>query len=83
VDVSTHLNPAAASQQPSKKTILAWNFQEAIGLSLDIPGGYAFVSDLSGSVYTVDLKCDIDGKHEKRVLIKDTGALTGLAYCNP
>ena len=83
VDVSSDLNPSATPRQPSQDTILAWKFQEAIGVSLNIPGESAFVSDMGGSVYTVGLKSDLDGKHEKNVLIDGLGWLTGLVHVNP
>lgn len=75
-NVSSELNPSAAAKGPSKDTIIASKFHEAIGLSLDLPGRRAFVADLNGSVYTVDLD---SGK--KETLIEDAGTVTGIVYC--
>ncbi|KAF7978247.1 hypothetical protein HWV62_1268 [Athelia sp. TMB] len=75
-DVSSELDPSAAPKGPSKDTIIAAKFHEAIGLSLDLPGRRAFVADLNGSVYTVDLD---SGK--KETLIEDAGTVTGIVYC--
>ena len=83
VDISTHLNLTATPQPPSENTILAWKFQEPVGVSLDTFAQTAFVSDLGGSVYTVSLNSDVDGKHEKKVLLDGLGWLTGLVYVNP
>ncbi|KZP11155.1 YWTD domain-containing protein [Athelia psychrophila] len=75
-DVSAPLNPGAAGKGPSRDTVVAAKFHEAIGLSLDLPGRRAFVSDLNGSVYAVDLESG-----RKEVLIEDAGIVTGIVYC--
>jgi len=75
-NVSSELDPGAEAKGPSKDTIIAGKFHEAIGLSLDLPGRRAFVADLNGSVYTVNLD---NGK--KDVLIEDAGTVTGIVYC--
>ncbi|KZP27081.1 hypothetical protein FIBSPDRAFT_853664 [Athelia psychrophila] len=75
-DISSPLEPSAAAKGPSKDTVVAGKFHEAIGLSLDLPGRRAFVADLNGSVYAVDLD---NGK--KEVLIEDAGTVTGIVYC--
>jgi DNA-binding beta-propeller fold protein YncE len=54
--------------------ILATRLHEAIGLAVDLEEGKAYVSDLAGGVYEVDLK---SGK--KRVLFAELGDLTGIA----
>ncbi|KZV92269.1 YWTD domain-containing protein [Exidia glandulosa HHB12029] len=64
-----------ATQGPAKSYILTNKFHEAIGLSLDLPNGRAFVTDLLGGVYAVDLD---SGK--KTVLIADAGTVTGCVY---
>ncbi|KZP27102.1 hypothetical protein FIBSPDRAFT_853696, partial [Athelia psychrophila] len=66
-------NDAAAAKAPSRDTVLAGKFHEAIGLSLDLPGQRAFVADLNGSVYAVDLDSG-----QKEVLIEDAGMITGI-----
>ena len=48
---------------------------EGIGIALDVPGNWMFVTDLGGSVYSAKL----DGS-EKRVLLYAQGNLTGVAY---
>ncbi|KZP17106.1 YWTD domain-containing protein [Athelia psychrophila] len=77
-DVSSPLEPngAAAAQGPSKDTIVASKFHEAIGLSLDLIGRRAFVADLNGSVYAVALDSG-----RKEVLFEDAGTVTGIVYC--
>lgn len=75
-DVSSEFDPAIPAKGPSKGTIVAAKFHEAIGLSLDLPGGRAFVADLNGSVYSVDLKSG-----HREVLIEDAGTVTGIVYC--
>ncbi|KZP17134.1 hypothetical protein FIBSPDRAFT_1047076 [Athelia psychrophila] len=77
-DVAAPLAPndVAAARGPSKDTIVAGKFHEAIGLSLDLPGRRAFVADLNGSVGAVDLDSG-----RKEVLIEDAGTVTGIVYC--
>jgi hypothetical protein len=82
-DISTNLNLTATPRPPSENTILARKFQEPVGVSLDTLAQTAFVSDLGGSLYTVSLKSDLEGKHEKKVLLDGLGWLTGLVYINP
>lgn len=54
--------------------ILATRFHETIGLSLDLEKGVAYVSDLAGGVYAIDLKT-----RKKKVLFPELGDLTGIA----
>ncbi|KZW00941.1 YWTD domain-containing protein, partial [Exidia glandulosa HHB12029] len=61
-----------ATQGPAKSYILTNKFHETIGLSLDLSNGRAFVTDLLGGVYAVDLN---SGK--KTVLIADAGTISG------
>ncbi|KZP17142.1 hypothetical protein FIBSPDRAFT_894539 [Athelia psychrophila] len=82
-DVSSPLEPntnvtndAAAAKGPSKDTVVAGKFHEAIGLSLDLPRHRTFVADLNGSVYAGDLDSG-----RKEVLIEDAGTVTGIVYC--
>ncbi|KZP17115.1 hypothetical protein FIBSPDRAFT_934217 [Athelia psychrophila] len=75
-DVCAPLEPWAGAKGPSKATIVAGKLHEAIGLSLDLPGRRAFVADLNGSVYAVDLDSG-----RKDVLIEDAGTVTGIVYC--
>lgn len=53
--------------------ILAHRFHEAIGLTLDSENNVAYVSDLSGGVYAVDLQT-----RKKTVLFPEMGDLTGI-----
>jgi hypothetical protein len=48
---------------------------EGIGIALDVPGNRMLVTDLTGSVYSVDL----DGKNQ-RTFLYIRGNLTSIAY---
>jgi DNA-binding beta-propeller fold protein YncE len=54
--------------------ILATRFHETIGLAVDKEGKKAYVSDLAGGVYEVDLV-----SRKKKVLFPELGDLTGIA----
>lgn len=54
--------------------ILASRFHETIGLALDLENRTAYVSDLAGGVYAVDLQT-----RKKKVLFPELGDLTGIA----
>ncbi|KZM22902.1 3-hydroxyacyl-CoA dehydrogenase [Ascochyta rabiei] len=54
--------------------VLATRFHEAIGLALDKEERKAYVSDLAGGVYEVDL-----ASRKKKVLFPELGDLTGIA----
>lgn len=54
--------------------ILATRLHEAIGLAVDFKEGKAYVSDLAGGVYEVNLK-----SRKKKVLFAELGDLTGIA----
>ncbi|KAK3695725.1 hypothetical protein B0T22DRAFT_456057 [Podospora appendiculata] len=54
--------------------IIARHFHEPIGLQLDVGRGRAYVTDLGGSVYEVDLQSG-----GKTVLCADEGCYTGIA----
>jgi hypothetical protein len=55
--------------------IVVKHLMDGIGLALDLGNGRMFVSDLAGSVYSVDL----DGSNKKPVVFAQ-GNLTGIAY---
>jgi sugar lactone lactonase YvrE len=57
-----------------KREILATRLHETIGLALDRRNQKVYVTDLSGGVYSVDLK-----NKEKKVLFPELGDLTGIA----
>lgn len=59
---------------PGPVEILATRLHEAIGLAVDTEQGKAYVSDLSGGVYEIDL-----GSRKKKVLFGELGDLTGIA----
>ncbi|KAK2046104.1 hypothetical protein LZ31DRAFT_583640 [Colletotrichum somersetense] len=59
----------------SQKETLAVRFHETIGLSIDRDAGLAYVTDLAGGIYTVDVKT-----REKRVLFTELGDITGIAW---
>lgn len=68
------LAAAAKAGQPLKSEILARRLHEAIGLAVDVESGKAFVADLAGGVYSIDLET-----REKTVLFPELGDLTGVA----
>lgn len=56
------------------REIVARGFREAIGFTIDAERAIAFVADLSGSIYKIDL-----ATQQKKILFTtDEGALTGL-----
>lgn len=61
------------SSRPQRE-ILATRLHETIGLALDHRGRKAYVTDLSGGIYSVDLKTK-----EKKVLFPELGDITGIA----
>jgi len=67
-----------AGFHPARRTdakILASNFNETIGVALDLPRGMMYITDLRGSLYSTK----IDGS-ERRVLGSGLGSLTGIAF---
>ncbi|KAK8087498.1 hypothetical protein PG994_002472 [Apiospora phragmitis] len=65
---------AATAEKPVKSDILARRLHEAIGLSVDHKNTKAYVTDLAGGVYSIDLETK-----EKTVLFPELGDLTGVA----
>ena len=61
-------------EKVSEIEILATRLHEAIGLAVDLKERKAYVSDLAGGVYEVDLK-----SKKKKVLFAELGDLTGIA----
>lgn len=68
------LNRAYVGEKRGAVEILATRFHEAIGLALDKKERKAYVSDLAGGVYEVDLQ-----SRKKKVLFPELGDLTGIA----
>lgn len=68
------LNRAYVGEKRGQVEILATRFHEAIGLALDKTERKAYVSDLAGGVYEVDLQ-----SRKKKVLFPELGDLTGIA----
>ncbi|KAF5679145.1 alcohol dehydrogenase [Fusarium heterosporum] len=62
------------TSETTQREILARRFHETIGLSLDKSASTAYVTDLSGGVYAVDLK-----SKSKTVLFPELGDITGIA----
>ncbi|KAJ8113474.1 hypothetical protein OPT61_g4407 [Boeremia exigua] len=54
--------------------ILSSRLHEAIGLAVDVGAGKAYVADLAGGVYEIDLV-----SRKKKVLFPELGDLTGIA----
>lgn len=59
-----------------EKEVVARNFHEAIGLSLDITRKHIYVTDLGGSIYS----CSLDGKSKKTLFTDEDRAFTGVTY---
>ena len=68
-------NRAPIDAKPDRPEIVFDHLQEAIGITLDIPGDRMFMTDMAGSIYMAKL----DGS-EKRPLRGVQGNLTGIAY---
>lgn len=68
------LNRAYVGEKKGQVEILATRLHEAIGLALDRAERKAYVSDLAGGVYEVDLQ-----SRKKKVLFPELGDLTGIA----
>ena len=68
-------NRASVDAKPDEPEIVFDHLEEAIGITLDIPGDRMFMTDMAGSVYTAKL----DGS-EKRPLLGVQGNLTGIAF---
>ncbi|KAK8133426.1 hypothetical protein PG984_005438 [Apiospora sp. TS-2023a] len=71
------LAAATKAEQPLKSEILARRLHEAIGLSVDHKNQKAYVADLAGGVYSIDLET-----REKTVLFPELGDLTGVALAH-
>jgi len=69
------LKSGQVSTNSLQNEILVKNLHEGIGIALDLKGNRMFFGDLEGSLY----ESDLDGKNEK-VLMKDAGDFTGVAY---
>ncbi|KAK8095060.1 L-carnitine dehydrogenase [Apiospora hydei] len=67
----------ATAEKPVKSDILARRLHEAIGLSVDHKNQKAYVADLAGGVYRIDLQTK-----EKMVLFPELGDLTGVALAH-
>ena len=72
---SLNTGPIPERGEPAvKPTVLATGFREAIGVAIDEPAGLAYVSDLGGSLYRVQL----DDQSVLKI-VDHAGALTGIA----
>lgn len=66
------LGQGSASQKPE---VLARNFNETIGLKLDVKNDSVYVTDLGGSVY----RCGLTGESKSLVYADSSRAFTGIA----
>lgn len=73
--IGSSLNRAsvAGAGEKAQKEIIARHFHEPIGLKLDLVDGKAYIADLGGSIYSVDL-----ASGEKTVIHTDNGSYTGI-----
>jgi len=67
----------APTDGKAKPQILVTHLMEGIGLTLDLPRGRMFFTDLGGSIYAADL----DGRNRRQVAYAQ-GNLTGVAYAD-
>ena len=68
-------NRASIDAKPDEPEIVFDHLQEAIGITLDIPGDRMFMTDMTGNIVMAKL----DGS-ERRPLSAIQGNLTGIAY---
>ncbi|KAK2774715.1 hypothetical protein FQN53_003522 [Emmonsiellopsis sp. PD_33] len=57
-----------------KHEVLSRNFNETIGLKLDLEHGFVYVADLGGSIY----RCDLDGNNKEKLYTDDYRSFTGI-----
>jgi hypothetical protein len=72
------VNRAAMDREMKKSQapeILLTHLEEGIGIALDLKGGWMFLTDLGGSVYSAKLNGS-----DKKTLLYAQGNLTGIAY---
>lgn len=69
------LKSGQVSTNSLQNEILVRNLHEGIGIALDLKNKRMFFGDLEGSLY----ESDLEGNNEK-VLMKDAGDFTGVAY---
>lgn len=62
--------------KPQKPEVLARNFNEAIGLKLDVDNNSVYVTDLGGSIY----RCDLNGGSKSLLHADSSRAFTGIAF---
>ncbi|WDK21636.1 3-hydroxyacyl-CoA dehydrogenase [Colletotrichum graminicola] len=58
-----------------KCEILAKDFNEAAGVTLDRDNGHVYFSDHGGSIY----RCNVDGTDKKRIFFDDDRKITGIS----
>jgi hypothetical protein len=59
-----------------KPEVLARNFNETIGLKLDVENNSLYVTDLGGSIY----RCDLTGGSKSMLYADSYRAFTGIAF---
>lgn len=57
-----------------KHEVLTRQFNEAIGLKLDVKNNAVYVTDLGGTIY----RCDLDGGHKSVLYSEEFAAFTGI-----
>lgn len=70
------LNRAPMDGNWPRPEVVMGHFMETIGVAIDGPGQRAFVTDMAGSVYKVQLDGSV-----KETLLNFQGNLTGIMYC--
>jgi hypothetical protein len=70
-----HLNEFGQCSAAQKSELLARNFNETIGLKLDVENDAVYVTDLGGSIY----RCGLTGEPKSLLYADSTRAFTGIA----
>lgn len=66
--------PLDQSLNAEKYEVLVRGFKEAIGFTVDVANQLAFVADLSGSIYRINLK----NSQKQTIFVSEGGGFTGL-----
>jgi hypothetical protein len=72
-ECSAPLDPKEAAKGPSADLVIADRFHETIGLTLDTENNLAYVADLEGSIWVVNLETK-----DKKAIVRDRGNYTGI-----
>lgn len=57
-----------------KHEVICQNFNDPIGVKLDVKRGHIYITDLGGNIF----RCNLDGKQKKNLYSQDSRCLTGI-----